>query len=50
MLAALVVGVVIAAVRRPSVVRAARVADRQLGTSSRLATAAEVLDGRRVAR
>jgi hypothetical protein len=45
-LAALVVGVVIAAVRRPSVVRAARVADRQLGTSSRLATAAEVLDGR----
>lgn len=32
--------------RRPSLVRAARVADRQLQTESRLATAAEVLDGR----
>jgi hypothetical protein len=45
MLAALVVGVLIAAVRQPSVVRAARVADRQLSTASRLATAAEVLEG-----
>jgi hypothetical protein len=39
-------GLAVAAIRRPSVVRAARVADRQLNTSSRLATAAEVLDGR----
>ncbi|HEY1293603.1 MAG TPA: hypothetical protein VGJ60_11010 [Chloroflexota bacterium] len=39
-------GAVAAVVRRPSVVRAARVADRQLETSSRFATAAEVLDGR----
>src|SRR5690348_15410576 len=36
---------VAATLRRPSVVRAARVADRQLHTSSRLATAAEVLGG-----
>jgi len=43
--AALLVGLVVAAVRRPSVVRAARVADRQLRTASRLATAAEVLEG-----
>ena len=35
-----------AVLRRPTVVRAARVADRQLQTWSRLATAAEVLDGR----
>jgi hypothetical protein len=46
MLAAIAVGVFVASVRRPSVVRAARVADRQLSTSSRLATAAEVLEGR----
>jgi hypothetical protein len=46
MLLALIVGVVVAGVRRPSVVRAARMADRQLNTSSRLATAAEVLEGR----
>jgi hypothetical protein len=45
MLAALAVGLLVAAIRRPSVVRAARVADRQLSTASRLATAAEVLDG-----
>ena len=38
--------VLAALVRRPSVLRAARVADRQLHTSSRLATAAEVLGGR----
>jgi hypothetical protein len=42
---ALTLGVVLAAVRRPSVARAARVADRQLQTASRLATAAEVLEG-----
>ena len=45
MTAALSVGLAVALVRRPSVVRAARVADRQLRTASRLATAAEVLDG-----
>ena len=45
MAASLVVGLVIAAVRRPTVVRAARIADRQLRTASRLATAAEVLEG-----
>src|SRR5437588_9025031 len=45
MAAALSVGLAVALVRRPSVVRAARVADRQLRTASRLATAAEVLDG-----
>lgn len=44
--ACLVLGLAAAVVRRPSVVRAARVADRQLHTASRLATAAEVLDGR----
>ena len=42
---ALTVGLLVAAVRRPSIVRAARVADRQLRTASRFATAAEVLDG-----
>ena len=46
MLAAIAVGVLVAAVRRPTILRAARVADRQLSTESRLATAAEVLDGR----
>jgi hypothetical protein len=46
MLVAIGVGVVVAVVRRPSVLRAARVADRQLSTASRLATAAEVLEGR----
>jgi hypothetical protein len=45
MVASLMVGLVIAAARRPTVVRAARVADRQLRTASRLATAAEVLEG-----
>jgi hypothetical protein len=45
MLAALAIGTVFAAVRRPTVQRAARAADRQLHTASRLATAAEVLDG-----
>jgi hypothetical protein len=40
------VGALVALVRRPSRVRAARMADRQLDLSSRLATAAEVLDGR----
>jgi hypothetical protein len=40
------VGGLAAIARRPSVVRAARVADRQLQTSNRLATAAEVLAGR----
>jgi hypothetical protein len=39
-------GGLVAVLRRPSLVRAARVADRQLHTSSRFATAAEVLDGR----
>jgi hypothetical protein len=38
-------GLVVAAARRPSMVRAARVADRQLRTASRFATAAEVLQG-----
>jgi hypothetical protein len=45
-LAALGVGFLVAAFRRPTLIRAARVADRQLSTDSRLATAAEVLDGR----
>src|SRR5260370_41083610 len=45
MLAALAIGLLVAAIRRPSVLRAARVADRQLSTASRLATAAEVLEG-----
>jgi hypothetical protein len=45
-LAGAALGALVAVVRRPSVVRAARVADRQLHTSSRFATAAEVLDGR----
>src|SRR4030088_768309 len=45
MLAALAVGLLVAAIRRPSVVRAARVADRQLSTASRLSPAAEVLEG-----
>src|ERR1051326_1829052 len=47
-IAALCVGLalLVAVVRRPSVLRAARVADRQLHTSSRLATAAEVLGGK----
>jgi hypothetical protein len=45
MVASLMAGLVIAAARRPTVVRAARVADRQLRTASRLATAAEVLEG-----
>jgi hypothetical protein len=47
-IAALCVGLalLVALVRRPSVLRAARVADRQLHTSSRLATAAEVLGGK----
>ena len=45
MVAALLVGLVVAVLRRPDVVRAARVADRQLRTASRLATAAEVLEG-----
>jgi hypothetical protein len=36
----------VALVRRPTEVRAARIADRQLQTWSRLATAAEVLNGR----
>jgi hypothetical protein len=45
MLVALAVGLLVAAIRRPSVLRAARVADRQLSTASRLATAAEVLQG-----
>src|SRR5579859_710518 len=45
-LAAAAIGVLLAIARRPSLVRAARVADRQLRTESRLATAAEVLDGR----
>ena len=44
--ACLVIAAFAAIVRRPSIVRAARVADRQLQTSSRLATAAEVLEGR----
>jgi hypothetical protein len=48
MLAAVSVGVVVATLRRPSVQRAARLADRQLSTASRLATAAEVLDGQLV--
>lgn len=46
MLATIALGTIVAIVRKPSIVRAARVADRQLRTSSRLATAAEVLDGR----
>jgi hypothetical protein len=45
MAASLVVGCIVAAARRPTLVRAARVADRQLRTASRLATAAEVLEG-----
>jgi hypothetical protein len=45
-LAGAALGALAAVVRRPSLVRAARVADRQLHTSSRFATAAEVLDGR----
>jgi hypothetical protein len=45
MAAALTGGLVVSALRRPSTLRAARVADRQLCTASRLATAAEVLDG-----
>jgi hypothetical protein len=45
MAAALSVGLTVALVRRPSLGRAARVADRQLRTASRLATAAEVLEG-----
>jgi hypothetical protein len=44
--ACIALAVLVAVVRRPSVLRAARVADRQLHTSSRLATAAEVLGGR----
>src|SRR5438270_1426968 len=46
MATALSVGLAVALVRRPSLIRAARVADRQLRTASRLATAAEVLEGR----
>ncbi len=46
MLVALALGALVAAIRRPTVQRAARAADRQLNTQSRLATAAEVLDGR----
>jgi hypothetical protein len=46
MLLAIAIGALVAAARRPTVERAARVADRQLQTASRLATAAEVLDGR----
>jgi hypothetical protein len=46
MAAALAIGVLFAALRRPGLIRAARVADRQLCTASRLATAAEVLEGR----
>jgi hypothetical protein len=45
-LAFVLLGAAIAVVRRPSLVRAARVADRQLRTDNRFATAAEVLDGR----
>jgi hypothetical protein len=44
-LATSAIGALIAVARRPSVLRAARIADRQLSTSSRLATAAEVLEG-----
>ena len=46
MLAALAIGALLSTVRRPTLFRAARVADRQLSTASRLATASEVLDGR----
>ena len=46
LLIGLVIGFAVAALRRPTVTRAARIADRQLGTSSRFATAAEVLDAR----
>src|SRR5207302_5976148 len=46
MAGALAIGALVAALRRPSLIRAARVADRQLRTASRLATAAEVLEGR----
>jgi hypothetical protein len=46
MVAALAVGALVAAIRRPTMLRAARVADRQLRTDSRLATATEVLEGR----
>jgi hypothetical protein len=45
-LASVALGALVAVLRRPSVGRAARVADRQLQTASRFATAAEVLDGR----
>jgi hypothetical protein len=45
-LPALAIAAIVAIARRPSVVRAARVADRQLHTDNRLATAAEVLDGK----
>ncbi|HEX8969477.1 MAG TPA: hypothetical protein VF937_16460, partial [Chloroflexota bacterium] len=45
-LAAVAIGVVAAGLRRPDLLRAARIADRQLRTASRLATAAEVLEGR----
>ncbi len=40
------VGILVAVLRRPTLVRAARVADRQLRTANRLATAAEVIEGR----
>src|SRR5439155_1310674 len=46
MLAALAIGALVATIRRPTIQRAARAADRQLHTHSRLATAAEVLEGR----
>ena len=46
MAAWLLIGGCVAVVRKPSVLRAARVADRQLSTSSRLATAVEFLEGR----
>lgn len=46
MAGALAISALVAALRRPSLIRAARVADRQLRTASRLATAAEVLEGR----
>jgi hypothetical protein len=45
-LACVALAALVAVVRRPSLVRAARVADRQLHTASRFATAAEVLNGR----
>jgi hypothetical protein len=46
MLVGLAIGALLSTLRRPTLFRAARVADRQLSTASRLATASEVLDGR----